>query len=82
LQRTIERGLAVKADHEIALGFGYIAPRSNRLAALRHARNQANFRTESHAGDTAGEYAIRHMYRTVARGRQPSKQIARGHALA
>jgi hypothetical protein len=61
LQHAIERGLAVQADHEIALGFGYIVRRSDRLAALGHARDQADFRAESHPGQTAGEYAIRHV---------------------
>ncbi len=82
LQHAIERGLAVQADHEIALRLGYIAPRSDRLAALGHARDQADFRAEGHPGQTAGEYPIRHVYRTVARRRQPAEQIPGGRARA
>src|SRR5258707_13449840 len=82
LKHEMERGLAVEADQKMARGFGYSARRSDRLAALGHARDQSDFRAESHPGQTAGEYPIRHVYRTVARRRQAAEQITGGRATA
>ncbi len=58
------------------------ARRPDRLAALRHPRDQADFRAEQHPRQPAGENAIGHVQGAVARRRQAAEEIAGGSARA
>jgi hypothetical protein len=56
-QQDVERRLAIERQQQVAVGLGDLALARDRLAALRHARDQPHALAEHHARQAAREHA-------------------------
>ena len=81
-ERAIERGAAIERDHDVVLRAADDAPRPDRLAALGHARDDADLGRERNARQPAAvEHRISDLHAAPARGGQAAEQVAAGGAL-